>query len=301
VRLVPNNESELSTAQVIYNKLISANGWELVIIRSGQKTIIAQTIKVQDINSYARRDRERPKRDARVGMLPPKLAQMLINLASGPLSESSMKSICDVPIDQEVPRPNLGQTVLDPFCGTGVVLQEALLDGYNVYGSDLEPRMIEYSTTNLAWLREQYQLSELAQSLEAADATHARWHEPIDFVASEVYLGRPFTDDPTPEVLAQTTSDCNRIISLFLKNIGPKLKPGTRLCLAVPAWQIRPNTFRHLALIDQIAELGYNQVRFEHISESLIYYRSDQIVARELLVLTKISKSPGFSNSSTQY
>lgn len=290
VRLVPNNESELSTAQVIYNKLTSANGWELVIIRSGQKTYITQTIKTQDINAYARRDRERPKRDSRVGMLPPKLAQILVNLGSGILSEAHMQSICEIPVDAPVPRPDLQRTVLDPFCGTGVVLQEALLDGYHVYGTDLEPRMIEYTEANLAWLREQHQFHEVSQTLAAVDATHARWAGTIDFIASEVYLGRPFTSEPTPEVLAQTVSDCNRIISLFLKNIRPQLKPGARLCLAVPAWQIRPNTFRHLPLVDQIRELGYNQVRFEHVSESLIYYRSDQIVARELLVLTKISE-----------
>jgi hypothetical protein len=61
-----------------------------------------------------------------------------------------------------------------------------------------------------------------------------------------------------------------------------------RLCLGVPAWQIGPDHFKHLPLIDQMSELGYNQVRFEHVSENqLLYYREDQIVARQLLVLTR--------------
>jgi hypothetical protein len=56
----------------------------------------------------------------------------------------------------------------------------------------------------------------------------------------------------------------------------------------VPAWQIGPDRFKHLALIDQIADLGYNHTRFEHVrDEQLLYYREDQIVARELLVLTR--------------
>lgn len=49
VRLVPNQEPTLSSAQVIHNKLASENGWELVLVKDGQKTICAQTVKVQDI------------------------------------------------------------------------------------------------------------------------------------------------------------------------------------------------------------------------------------------------------------
>ncbi|HET6924929.1 MAG TPA: hypothetical protein VFH39_03825, partial [Candidatus Saccharimonadales bacterium] len=62
----------------------------------------------------------------------------------------------------------------------------------------------------------------------------------------------------------------------------------TRLCLAVPAWQTSANQFKHLPLIDQIRDLGYNRVSFEHVrDDQLLYYREDQIVARQLLVLTR--------------
>src|SRR5579863_5743173 len=72
VRLVPNKNPALSSAQVIHNKLTDERGWELVFVNDGQKTIIAQTIKEQDIAAYTLRDHDRPKRDAKVGMLPPK-------------------------------------------------------------------------------------------------------------------------------------------------------------------------------------------------------------------------------------
>ena len=84
---------------------------------------------MQDIESYTKRDRERPKRDAKVGMLPPKLAQIIINLAAGQLPEEKLQNICDIPLGEPIPRRLLGQTVLDPFCGTGVILQEASADG----------------------------------------------------------------------------------------------------------------------------------------------------------------------------
>jgi hypothetical protein len=97
VRITPNPELELNTAQVLHNHLTGQTGIEMLIIATASgSTLLAQTMAVQDIDSYTLRDRGRPKRDARVGMLPPKLAQIIINLAK--------------------PEPNT--TVLDPFCAT---------------------------------------------------------------------------------------------------------------------------------------------------------------------------------------
>jgi tRNA G10 N-methylase Trm11 len=289
VRLVPNKAPELNAAQVIHNHLTGPNGWELVFIRDGDKTLVSQTIKVQDIEAYTRRDRERPKRDTKVGMLPPKLAQIILNLASGPIPEAKLQNICDIPAGQPIPPTILDQTVLDPFCGTGVVLQEALLMGYNAYGSDLEPRMVDYTLANLDWLRGINNF-ESAFDVQADDATTATWDKlpRVDFVASEVYLGRPFSRLPESELLAQNISSSNLIIKKFLQNISQQLKSGTRLALAVPAWQIRPHQFKYLPLIDSLSDLGYNRVRFEHVRDvDLLYYRADQIVARQLLVITR--------------
>ncbi len=288
VRLVPNKTAELNTAQVIHNKLTNPTGWELVFIRDGEKTCVAQTVKVQDIDSYTLRDRSRPKRDARVGMLPPKLAQIIINLAIGPLPAETLSNICDIPAEAEIPHPTMTETILDPFCGTGVVLQEAALMGYPTYGTDIEQRMIDYTTANLAWLQETYHLNVTA-ALETADATNHHWQaSPVQVVACESYLGRPFTTRPSEEVLMQTMSECNLIIKKFLRNISSQLAAGTRLCVAVPAWQAKLGLFKHLPLLDSLEELGYNRVSFEHVTnEDLLYYREDQIVARELLVLRR--------------
>jgi tRNA G10 N-methylase Trm11 len=288
VRLIPNKTPELNAAQVIHNKLTGPNGWELVFIKDGSKTIVAQSVKVQDIESYTWRDRGRPKRDAKVGMLPPKLAQIIINLSVGQLAKETLESICDIPAGQEIPLPRLDKQLLDPFCGTGVLLQEAALMGYDVYGSDLEKRMVEYSEANLGWLGENYRLPPVCCRLETADATSYSWKTPIDYVVTETYLGRPFTNVPSAEILAQTISECNLIIKKFLQNLAPQLQPGSRLCLALPAWQTTPGQFKHLPLIDQMGDLGYNRVSFEHVrDEKLLYYREGQIVARQLVVIRR--------------
>jgi tRNA (guanine10-N2)-dimethyltransferase len=281
VRVIPNKELELNSAQIIHNQLTGETGWDLIFIRDGDTTIIAQTVRVQDIESYTRRDRSRPKRDPKVGMLPPKLAQIIINLAAGELPAEKLQNICEIPAGQPVPKPLLNKTVLDPFCGTGVILQESLLMGYGAHGTDIDQRMVNYSSQNLEWLNAG------EANLEQGDATSHQWPA-VDLVASETFLGWPFSSVPEAEILEQNISECNQIIKKFLQNIHNQLKSDTRLCLAIPAWQTKPDQFKHLPLIDQISDLGYNRTSFEHVrDDQLIYYRPDQIVARELLVITR--------------
>jgi tRNA G10 N-methylase Trm11 len=268
VRLVPNQEPALSSAQVLHNHLTGERGIELIAVQHGNETILARAVNVQDINAYAARDQGRPKRDAFVGMLPPKLAQTIVNLGVGSLP------------------PSHETLVLDPFCGTGVVLQEAALMGYGMYGTDLEPRMVDFSRQNLAWLSERSSTPD--SLLEAGDATKHTWHPSPLIVASETYLGRPLSNWPKPETLTDIIGTCNVIIQKFLRNIGGQLQPGNRLCLAVPAWRAPNGRIYHLPLLDLLGEMGYNRVSFEHASEEeMVYYRPEQLVARELLVITR--------------
>ena len=271
VRVIPNTELALSSAQTMHNQLTSDLGMELVLVRDGEQMLLGQVTAVQDINDYGRRDRGRPKRDARVGMLPPKLAQIIINLAVG----------------QDAPAGQKGAiTVLDPFCGTGVIPQEALLRGYDAIGTDLEPRMIDYTEQNLAWLRDKYPIT-AKQKLEVGDATSHTWGEPIHYVACEGFLGTPFSAVPSPEKLRETIHDSNTIMKKFLKNIAPQLAPDARLCIGAPAWFTNSGV-HHLPVLDDLENLGYNRIDFEHARrEDLIYHREDQIVGRELVVLVK--------------
>lgn len=278
VRFVPNEKPDLNAAQVLHNRLTRKLGWELVFVRDGSKTIVAQSIAVQDIENYARRDQNRPHRDARVGMLPPKLAQIIINLSVGQLEKP--------------------QTILDPFCGTGVLLQEALLMGYGVFGTDLEPRMVEYSQKNLGWLIANFQLPLTCSNvqknknkpdyiIELADAAGYKWPAGFGIIASETYLGRALSSLPEPGSLKKIVSDVDTIHKKFLTNAARQTKPGFRMCLAVPAWKIK-NGFLHLPTLDKLTELGYNRIKFRHADNSeLIYHRPGQIVGRELVVIER--------------
>ena len=284
VRIIPSKTAELSTAISHNNKLgLSEKKVEILVVRGGKKTIIALSEGAQNITSYAKRDQNRPKRDAFVGMLPPKLAQTMINLGAGEnqpqikLTNSPTKNI-DTP------------KLLDPFCGTGTVLQEATLKGFEVFGTDLSDKMIDFSQENLDWFKQEFRPHGKIGKIYQADATHEKWDfaPKLSTVVCETYLGQPFSAPPSPKKLAEVRENCNRIISNFLKNLARQITEGTQICIAVPAWKNQNGNFSHLPLIDFLEELGYNRREFMRVKpQDLIYYRENQVVARELLVLIR--------------
>ena len=133
VRLLPTTDTTLSTATVLHNGLASNNPKkvELSFTKTKQGMLVARTIFIQDIDDYTKRDRLRPCRDARNGMLPPKLAQTMINLAIGASSLVKQPYNVTEALTKSglKPRPQNPLRLLDPFCGTGVVLIEASLMG----------------------------------------------------------------------------------------------------------------------------------------------------------------------------
>ena len=268
VRVLENKEAILSTATSHHNQLAEKkNHVELIKFDKDWFVVIG----VQNITAYAHRDQNRPARDAKVGMLPPKLAQILLNLC-GRLPEKSV--------------------VLDPFCGTGVVLQEALLMGYTPYGTDLSERMVEYSEKNLKWLATGKGLtnSDAYAKMEicVGDAMDFDWQKNIDDVACETYLGPPMSTVPPEIKLKSAKQECKPIILGFLKNLARKLKKDTPVVLAIPAWLKENGEYSRLNILDEIENLGYNVVKLKNSDQKdLLYHRDGQIVARELIILRK--------------
>ncbi|MDO4508091.1 MAG: DNA methyltransferase [Candidatus Saccharibacteria bacterium] len=284
VRVVEQKQAELSTATSLHNGLSGSNPKKVELLKFNDEWY--RVVFVQDIDAYSRRDQARPARDAFVGMLPPKLAQILINLC-GDLPE--------------------GSRVLDSFCGTGVVLQEAILMGYQAYGTDLSERMVEYSERNLKWLCSDLEkktalkkknngdleksvvknTTEFAATwkVEAGDATDFKWNGEIDAVACEGYLGRPMSLPPAEIKLKAEKQECGVIIRGFLKNLAGQIKSGTPVVLAAPAWLRENGEYSRLNILDETLEAWYNIGNKSR--EGLLYHREGQVVARDIIILRK--------------
>ncbi len=270
VRLVPNGKSPILTSATSHHNQLGEKTNHIEIVKFSKYTGIS--IGTQNITAYAKRDQVRPARDAFVGMLPPKLAQILINLAS-----TGAKS----------------GTILDPFCGTGVILQESVLMGYSAYGTDLSEKMIQYSQKNLDWIAGRTPRLQKSNAprlyLEAGDATDHQWKAvKPDYIASEIYLGHPLSAPPAEIKLKQLQQDAKMLLVGFLKNIGSQISAGTQLALATPSWKRPDGSYSGVNILDEIDKLGYNAIKYRYASyDDLLYYREDQIVARQIIVLRK--------------
>lgn len=276
VRVLENKTATLSTATSHHNQLAEKkNHVELIKFDKDWFVVLG----VQNITAYAKRDQARPARDAKVGMLPPKLAQILINLCGN--------------VDS-------GSILLDPFCGTGVVLQEAMLMGYSVFGTDLSERMVNFTERNLDWLREKQKKLLTNESacaimgLSVGDAVVFDWQnflgkgQKISAVACETYLGPPMSTVPPEIKLRSAKEECSGIILGFLKNLSSQIEKGTPVVLAIPAWLKTNGEYSRLNILDEIEKLGYNVVKLKNSDEKdLLYHRDGQIVARELIILRK--------------
>lgn len=273
LRLLPLATMTLSTATAHHNGLgKSPKKIEIIVVQNHQDFLVGHSIGCQNISAYRDRDQKRPKRDAKVGMLPPKLAQIIVNLAR-----------------QQPYSPNSALALLDPFCGTGVLLQEAHLMGFQVLGSDLEARMINFTRQNLAWLDENLN----QRPLLIGDATKLNWPK-FDIVASESYLGRAFGTPPSISQIIEEKSFVGNLIKGFLRNLHSQLANHGQICLAVPAWLRPDGRYEDLDLVNPevLAKLGFKMKKFRWVAnQDLIYFRPEQSVARRLLVLQKIAKA----------
>ncbi len=118
-RLV-NTENKNIISAVWKREKLGRSKSEYSLIRMPDRDLLAITIACQDIDAYTKRDTMKT-RDMVVGMMPPKLCQMMINLANGKEKKA----------------------IYDPFCGLGTILIEAANMGItSVVGSDLSPRMV---------------------------------------------------------------------------------------------------------------------------------------------------------------
>lgn len=256
-----------SPAQVYKSKAIQ-KGIDLTIIR-GKSLYLAKSITIQNIDAYSARDFDKPFRDARMGMLPPKLAQTMINFAPE------------------------AKFIFDPFCGSGTILLEALLQGKQAIGSDIDYTAIDGTKKNIEWLKENFPKAlkavhgEKAESItaeafqsDAGDLTEESIPKEVDTIVTEGYLGLPASRIIPPEERAKRFDEISLLHSSWLKNF----KRPLTIVLSLPAFAT--GNSKHDFFPDPkefFSHLGYKIMN----KEILVYDREDQYIAREIVILKK--------------
>ena len=289
IRYVDEKNFELSSVMVANNKLVET-GAEIVIIKQEKSFLVGRTRTVQDFRSYAQRDMEKPSPNPKSGMLPPKLAQIILNLSR-----------------------DAGQTqVFDPFCGSGVLLQEALLLGLDILGADIEEDAVEDTLDNLDWLiktynaaapklgKEKIRKTSITGRARIADATRSRWEKADQtntFVATEPYLGPPQRGPVLIHNARTISTELEKLYLGFFANLKKNFGKIRRVGIVFPVIKTNEGLL-YLNILDDIEKLGYIRKQFLPVEEakkealashrgSLLYARPDAWVIREIFVFEK--------------
>ncbi|OGG11084.1 hypothetical protein A2Z00_01755 [Candidatus Gottesmanbacteria bacterium RBG_13_45_10] len=243
---------------------------ELVIVPDASSYIVAHTLAVQPFEAWGERDFGRPYADAKAGMLPPKVARMIVNIAKPTVQKEH-------------------KTLLDPFCGMGTVLGEGLLAGWDVIGSDISKQVIQKAHENLIWLLGKHPgaTGKIVKML-VSEAVHIADILPpnsVDAIVTEPYMGS--TDiasrQPTdPEELRNTIKGLEKLYIGCLRNWHTILSSRGKVIIALPAYAIQGHTYFVKKVVDMCENLGYTIVE-----GPIDYSRPQAVVKRNFFVLQK--------------
>lgn len=269
-RWVVSKEKNLSSVVVEQTGLLK-EGAEIVLIKHGERLLIGRTEVVQLFKDWSHRDYGRPERDDFSGMLPPKLARIMINLAGVAKDD----------------------VLADPFCGSGTVLTEgAMLGIHELIGSDVSLEAIDDTKKNLAWLKSQYDLADFHAQLFECDARNLSTilgADSVDKVVTEPYLGPVVGTRATPENIKKLTN----LYSQFLVELDKIVKVKGRVVMVWPVLVGRKaNTFLDIdmgpwrmwrALPANLINPSMNLSQ----RHTIVYGRAGQKVWREIVILVK--------------
>lgn len=268
----------LSSVSVAKNKLIT-QGAEIVLILTPEKILIGKTLAVQEFEEFSLRDYFRPAKDKRSGIMPPKLARIMINLA----------------------KLGKNDTLLDPFCGSGTILQEAILLGIkNIIGNDISNKAITDTQKNIDWLFEKFsrfKRSDFNLKIIQNDAkilSEKLSSNSIDAIVTEPYLGPPMFRQPDLKEVERLLSELNRLYVKAFSQFAKILKSKGKIVIIFPAFEIS-GKYYFLPILDAIIALGFQQEHFfsEELREhpaisltsrnSILYGGKEQFVKREII------------------
>ncbi len=281
-RWVTSKEKVLSSVVVEQNKL-NSKGLELVLIDNKNKILIGKTLAVQPFKELSFRDYGRPARDDKSGMLPPKLAQIMINLAN--VRTQDFASPQDI-------------ILLDPFCGSGTVLTEAMLMGFkNLIGCDSSEKAVKDTKENIEWTVKNYELRITNYELfkcSVLDLLKKIQKNSVDVIVTEPYLGPQRGRIEIKKVI----KELEELYSKALVEYRKVLKKDGRVVMIWPVFKDTRNKTQDTKKINP--KLGSFKI-INSIPESLrgdryikttkrntiVYGREGQRVWREIVVLEK--------------
>ncbi len=270
-RIVISKNKDLSAVIVSKEKLITDSGLDMQVLQSGEDIYCMKTVAIQDFERFGRIDYKRPRIDSQSGMMPPKLAQMMLNLS----------------ISRGV--------VYDPFCGSGTILLMAGELGFSkIIGSDILPRAVSDSNENLAWYENGFNKKldyEVFES-DVLSLPSRISNLEIDCIVSEGYLGKALRGNESFEFIQKQIATLEELYIKTFEVYSKILEEKAIVVMSIPVF-VHQTKLLYLDVLEKIEKFGFrldNLVEEKYLGKrkTLIYKRDDQKVYREIVRLVRL-------------
>jgi tRNA G10 N-methylase Trm11 len=224
----------------VLKKSLVENQTEVLFCIGKTQTWIATTVAVHNPFEFQKRDIQKPNQRV-IFAMPPRLARIMVNL-----------SACR---DRKV--------LLDPFCGVGTILQEALLEKAAVVGMDKNAWCVKAAEENLQWLTSEYELEDADFRVVLGEVDRLAEKigvESVDCIVSEPDLGPALREVPTGPYAEKIIQKLEPLYSDFIEEASRALKPGGRIVIVTPYIKTRSNDVVTMPIEDKLEGTSLKRV-----------------------------------------
>ncbi len=264
---------------------------EIIFGFTEEGVYIARTFTADDPNFKKKIDEDRPFKEFK-SAISPKLAIMMLNFLN--LFENREEKI-----------------ILDPFVGNGTIALFAIIQDFQVFGSDIEDEKVSNTIRNIQWLLEELEESPIAllekRIIKCNINDLSRHFQPnfFDGICTEPFLGPHFKNKPYyNEVMELIENKLNPLYNALFREAFSLLKPNSRICIMAPVISIldgkelqlnieniaRTHNFKLIPLIDdyRIINKSNQKLQFQksHL-KTIIDAKKGQIIKRKIYIFEK--------------
>ena len=231
--------AQLSHVEVLKKNLVE-NKAEVLFCIGKDETWVATTVAVHNPFEFQKRDIYKPVQ-RKIFAMPPRLARIMVNLSS-----------CTP-----------GKVLLDPFCGVGIILQEALLAKARIVGVDVNPWCVKAANENLEWLKREYDLADVDFRVLQGDVGRLVGkigQDMVDCIVSEPDLGPALRQVPTGPYALKIIQKLEPLFFGFVEEAYKVLKPDGRLVMVTPYIRTRSGQSVTMPIGREAEKAGFKRV-----------------------------------------
>jgi len=278
---------------VIKYGLFNKDRAEIIFGFTEEGFYVGRTLTCDDPNFKKKIDEERPFKEFK-SAISPKLGIILLNFLN--LFEERDK-----------------KRILDPFVGNGTILLFALIEDFQIFGSDIDAVKVKNTIRNLSWLSNEleesipFMLNERIKQADVKNLSSSFDKEQFDGISTEPELGPFYNQKPYyTEVKKLIDLKLNPLYEATFREAYQVLKPNARISIVAPIFSTidggdlqlnvealaRKHNFKLIPLLDlnRIVNKSNQKLQFQekHV-RAMLDAKKGQIVKRKIFVFEKVN------------